>query len=201
MPERLRDVNLLPDYERTREGSSILFFLFLLLTIASFALLGYFYFKFNDKLTEAKNIYTALEAEEKEIQIEIATLEASQGKTLKNSVLFVEQQIVETSKLITNIDHLLPQNGFLTSYSFRANETTISTQLGDLNLVADYTEKLTNSDFFHDVKLRNVSAVVSDHVSLEGEEIEDVDSTKYYQAEYLLDINRQMLKKEKKEDE
>jgi len=192
MPERLVDINLLPKYERRGEGSSIFFFLFLLLTLAAFLSIGVFYYMYKGNLSDLEAEYLRLEAEEASLVAELASLDLAEGESLKSSVQFAEGQRLETSKLITKLDQLLPKQAYLNTYTYRSRETTISTHLASLESVATYTSALTQSDFFQDVKLTEVKLL-----SEEGKE----DGRKYYEADFTIEPDRQRLKKETKANE
>src|SRR5690625_1392259 len=192
MPERLVDINLLPKYERRGEGSSIFFFLFLLLTLAAFLSIGVFYYMYKGNLSDLEAEYLRLEAEEASLVAEVASLDLAEGESLKSSVQFAEGQRLETSKLITKLDQLLPKQAYLNTYTYRSRETTISTHLASLESVATYTSALTQSDFFQDVKLTEVKLL-----SEEGKE----DGRKYYEADFTIEPDRQRLKKETKANE
>lgn len=192
MPERLVDINLLPKYERRGEGSSIFFFLFLLLTLAAFLSIGVFYYMYKGNLSDLEAEYLRLEAEEASLVAELASLDLAEGESLKSSVQFAEGQRLETSKLITKLDQLLPKQAYLNTYTYRTRETTFSTHLASLESVATYTSALTQSDFFQDVKLTEVKLL-----SEEGKE----DGRKYYEADFTIEPDRQRLKKETKANE
>lgn len=195
MPERLVDINLLPRYERQRKGSSLLFFLFLFITIAAFISIGVFYYIFKGNLSDLEAEYSSLQAEEESLQAELASLDIAEGETLRHSVQFAEGQVIETSKLITRLDELLPSKAYLNSYTYRTNETSISAHLPSLGAVSTYTTQLTDADLLRDALVRNVTAVTQEDVEDDGEEL------KYYEANFTLDIERQILKKETKTDE
>jgi len=194
MPERLPDINLLPTYERRGEGAPIVFYLFFFITIASFILIGVFYFIYKNNLETAETEYDTLQAEEESLEAELASLDIAEGESHRSAVEFVENQIYETSELITRLDDLLPRDSYLNHYTYRTDETSISAHFDSLETVAAYTTELNEDELFLDVKLLNINNV------RQSDDEEDSE-TEYYEGDYDIQVNRQLLKKESKNDE
>lgn len=191
MPVRLPDINLLPQYERQSERSSYLFIIFVLITILSFILIGVFYFITKNNLTAAEKEYEQLNEREEVLLTEIDQLDIGGGPTLADAVAFAEQQTIETSHLVSHLANLLPANSYLSTYEYDSSGASISAHFKELNIIANYTTNLTDSDFLLDTKVNDIQAVMED----------ESDVVNYYDTQYTLDVNKQKLKKETKEDE
>src|SRR5690625_892246 len=194
MPERLPDINLLPRYERRGEGSPVVFYLFLFLTIAAFIAIGVFYFIYNNHLETAERDYESLQAEEETLQAELASLDIAEGESHRSAVEFVENQIYETSELITRLKDLLPRDSYLNHYTYRSEETSISAHFDSLETVASYTSELNEDELFLDVKLLNIN-------NIRQSDDEEDSETEYYEGDYDIQVDKQLLKKESMKDE
>lgn len=192
MPERLPEINLLPRYERRSERSYTLFVLFTVFVFLSFILLGVFYFITNSKLATAEDVYDQLNNEAEILQSELDQLEIGDGPSLADAVAFVEQQIIETSAFITQLDDLLPGESYLSNYEYGSQVTSINAHFLELNTVANYTTQLTESDYIRDTRVNEIRTVYSQDES---------DDISHYDARYTLNVYKQKLKKESKKDE
>lgn len=197
MPERVPDINLLPKYERESASLFYIFITFLVITIIGYGVIGSYYFTTKSKLAEAETKYTELSDQAETLRIQVAQLESG-GIDLEQSVLFAENYDMPTSYLVEELNDLLPDDGYLVDYTYSNRVADIVTHFESLNIVAEYTTELLSSEFVTDTKLSTV-----DSFTLREDEHDDEQFTTIprYEAKYTLNINRQHLKGDLREDE
>src|SRR5699024_201660 len=129
------------------------------------------------------------------LQIKKASLETDEGSAYEQAVAFAEYYSVPTSFLITELNRLLPDDSYLSDYTYSTSEVKIVSHFETLDTLANYTTKLMNSDFLTDVKVESINTF-----TLKEEETED-DATQFdviprYDGDFSLTINKQKIKEE-----
>ena len=200
MPERLPEINLLPEYRRDSHLLSIVYYIFIALILLSFVALGYFYFSTKSKFETLSQEATELTEKRDLLAAEKEELESDDGSAYEQAVRFAQNYAVPTSKLIDELNHLLPDNSYLSDYSYRSSEVTILSHFETLDKVAQYTNLLNRSDYISDAKVNSINTF-----SLKEEETEE-ESVQFeviprYESDFSLTIDKRMLKEESTEDE
>lgn len=201
MPNQLPEINLLPEVREESRLHLIIFYMFIGLIILSFILIGYLYFSTNSKLTKAEKESVALQDDRDLLQIKVDNLEASETSTnYEDAVAFAEYYQMPTSSLINELNRLLDDNSYLSSYNYSTEAVDLVTHFETLDMAADYTTRLTASDYITDTKLNSLTTF-----SLKEEEAEDdivlFDVMPRYEGDFSLLINKDKLKEESTEDE
>lgn len=199
MPDRLPEINLLPEVRQESSAQAILFFIFVGLVIVSFIVMGYLYFSTNSKLSSAQSESTELSDERDTLQIQIASLESDEGSAYEQAVTFAEYYAIPTSFLITELNRLLPDESYLTDYTYSSSEVNLVSHFETLDTVADYTTKLINSDYLIDSTVESIETF-----SLKEEELEGASQFEVvprYESEFLLTIDKEKMKEEFAENE
>ncbi|MFO7341566.1 MAG: hypothetical protein C0P66_004120 [Bacillaceae bacterium] len=186
------DINLLPEFERERPKTKLIFLLLVLLWLLLFAGLCLIYW-------QTKNDNAFLRTAEQNLTMEKAALETKlsqngqeEGPSLENLVAYAEGLTAPASLLIEHLKELLPENGYLVQYSYDDGQLSVVTDFETLTDLSAYVEKLGASEFFSDVKVNEVSAFRLE----EGEEEQtDFAVVPRYEATIQLDVNRGALKK------
>ena len=195
MPDRLPEINLLPEVRQESSLQAILFFIFVALIIISFIIMGYMYFSTNSKLSRAQAETTELSDERDILLIRKASLDTEEGSAYEQAVTFADYYTVPTSLLITELNRLLPDNSYLSDYTYSTSEVKIVSHFERLDTLANYTTKLTNSEYLTDVKVESINTF-----TLKEEEIEDdqvqFDVIPRYDGDFSLTINKQKIKEE-----
>lgn len=200
MPERLRDINLLPEVREESSLQANLFFIFVGLILLSFIVMGYLYFSTNSKLQTAETEATELSDERDTLLTQKNSLEADEGTGHEQAVAFAENYAVPTSTLITELNDLLPDDAYLSDYTYRSSEVSVTSHFETLDQVADYTTKLTNSDYLSDTRVDTISTF-----SLKEEETDETttnfDVIPRYEGDFSLTIDKQKVKEESTDNE
>lgn len=188
------DINLLPSKERDSDKTS---FILLIVLIIWAILLGVIILQY----FLAKNANDTIQSRVESLQMQKGALEAqlqSQQSqrvvvSLAKSVEFAEKLTAPTSKIIKELNELLPDYTFLTDYNFNAGQVSIQTEFDSLNQVAEYVTSLNQSEIFSDVKVDNISTFRIE----EGTEEEVTDAVfeemPRYDVSFSLEINMPAL--------
>lgn len=200
MPGRLPEINLLPEYRRDSQLQSVLFYLFVALTLLSFIVIAYYYFTTNSKLESLSQESAELSEQRDLLAAQKAALESDEGSAYEQAVTFAQNYAVPTSTLIVELNHLLPENSYLSDYDYSSSGVNIQSHFETLDAVAQYTNLLTNSELISDTKVDSINTF-----TLKEEETEDV-STQFntiprYESDFSLTINKRKLKEESTNNE
>ena len=155
MPEGLPDINLLPKIERDRSSKNLLILTVIALIFISYIFIGFYYF-YTKKHLEAVNEEHSTLHEEVNLKTEELEQLQSGSSSLAQAITFVEQYEIPTSSFITELDYLLPEHSYLNGYEYNNRSTNITVSFETLDKVAEYTTKLTNSDYIIDTKVDHV---------------------------------------------
>lgn len=198
MPEGLPDINLLPKIERESTSKNLYIFIFIAIILVSYLLIGFYYFHTKKQLKEVNEEYSTLD---EVVILKTAKLEEleSGSSSLEQAITFVENYNIPTSSFITELDDLLPNNSYLSEYEYNNGATNIIVNFETLDKVAEYTTKLTNSDFISDTKVDEVETYSF------GEETDtentQLNSMPRYQTSFSLIANKEKLKGESTEED
>ncbi|NCU16937.1 PilN domain-containing protein [Pallidibacillus pasinlerensis] len=188
------DINLLPSKERDSDKTS---FILLIVLIIWAILLGVIILQY----FLAKNANDTIQSRVESLQMQKGALEAQLQNqqsqrvvvSLAESVEFAEKLTAPTSKIIKELNELLPDYSFLTDYNFNAGQVSIQTEFDSLNQVAEYVTSLNQSEIFSDVKVDNISTFRIE----EGTEEEVTDAVfeemPRYDVSFSLEINMTAL--------
>lgn len=188
------DINLLPSKERDSDKTS---FILLIVLIIWAILLGVIILQY----FLAKNANDTIQSRVESLQMQKGALEAQLQNqqsqrvvvSLAESVEFAEKLTAPTSKIIKELNELLPDYSFLTDYNFNAGQVSIQTEFDSLNQVAEYVTSLNQSEIFSDVKVDNISTFRIE----EGTEEEVTDAVfeemPRYDVSFSLEINMPAL--------
>src|SRR5690625_4516813 len=117
MPDRLPEINLLPDYRREGSAPSILFFIFVALIIIAFIVMGHLYSMTQSNLDRGTSEENQLTDKTDSLELQKATLETDDDSRYEQAVAFAQNYAIPTSVLISEIDHLLPDESYLREYN------------------------------------------------------------------------------------
>lgn len=201
MPDRLPEINLLPEVRQESAFQAILYFIFVGLIIILFIVLGYVYFSTNSKLKSAQMEMSELEGERDTLQIQIGQLEADDTEnSYENAVTFAEYYALPASVLITEFNRLLPDDSYIRDYTYNSSAVNIVTHFETLDTIAEYTSRLTDSEFITDATVGSINTF-----ALKEEESE-ADLVLYnviprYESNFSLTINKERVREELVENE
>lgn len=196
----LPNINLMPKYERQ---SSAYFIIIVGLFVIWLLLLAYLIFQYvttNGEIDRIQAKSEELNLEKIALEKQLAERAEEQEETHEDAVRFASQLVLPTSVLIHELIRNLPDNGYLTQYSYTNGEVEIDTQFEEMNDGADYIVKLVDSKNVKD-------AVIDELVTFEhGVNGAAIRGTAYqivprYQMVYSLEVNRHQLREEMKQNE
>lgn len=200
MPDRLPEINLLPDFRHESRTQSIFFFIFVALVIISFIFMGYLYFSTKSKLQSTTSEANELTEQRDLLTAQKNELEADKGSAYEQAVNFAENYAIPTSILITELNRLLPDDSYLSDYDYSSSVVKVVSHFETLDDVAGYTTKLVNSEFITDTKVESIETF-----TLKEEERDDgqalFDVIPRYESDFSLIINKHKIKEESSEDE
>lgn len=194
------DINLLPSKERHRDKTS--FFLLIILIIWAI-LLGVIVLQYFLTKTTNETIQSRVES----LEMEKLALENAVGRqdtpdsavNYVESVEFVEKLTAPTSKIIKELNELLPDKeySYFTDYEYGASQVNIIIQFNSLDRVAEYVTRLNQSAIFNDVKVDEIDTFrIGEETSELEEEIESnvvYDEMPRYDVTFSLGINMSAL--------
>ena len=153
------NINLLPKSDKRRSESNLLYIVLGAVAVLGLAFMAWQYISAGSQLKD-------VQAQQSNLQTELAALEQQyaalitvvpQG-SIEESVTFVERVSYPVSPLIDETAELLPDNTYLTNYSFSEGAVTLAIDFESLKDVAEYVSKLEASSYFTDAQLSTVSA-------------------------------------------
>lgn len=194
------DINLLPSKERHRDKTS--FFLLIILIIWAI-LLGVIVLQYFLTKTTNETIQSRVES----LEMEKMALENAVGRqdtqdsamNYVESVEFVEKLTAPTSKIIKELNELLPnkENSYFTDYEYGASQINITIQFNSLDRVAEYVTRLNQSPIFNDVKVDVIDNFRIEEDTTETEEVQDptvvYEEMPRYDVSFSLEINMPAL--------
>lgn len=200
MPNRLPDINLLPEIRQESPLQAILFYIFVGLIVVAFIGLGYLYFSTNNKLSDAQTESTQLEENRDVLEIKLGNLEDQGGSAnYEKAISFAEYYQLPTSTLITEFNELLPDDSYISTYTYNSSQVNVTTHFESLDVLADYTKRLTNSDYVIDATVGSISTF-SLKEETEGDDV-NFDVIPRYEGDFSLMINKEKVREESTEDE
>ena len=199
MPDRLPQINLLPEYRRDSQIQSLLYYTFVALILLSFIVLGYFYFSTKGKLEAATKEAIELSEERDSLAKQKEALEADDGSLYEQAVHFAENYAVPTSKLILELNRLLPENGHLSEYAYTSSEVNIQAHVETLDKVAEYTNRLTNSEYISDLRVESIKTFTLKEEA--SAELQQFDVIPRYESDFSLTVDKLMLKEEESDED
>jgi len=122
---------------------------------------------------------------------------------LEQAVNWADDYVIESVPLVRHLSSLLPERGFIQSFSYvDAGVVSCEIQFDSNSQVAQYLAVLKDSNYLNQVKLNSVTTVThgdteADEETPVNEEREDV--LPRYIAQFELTINKQELKTAQKE--
>src|SRR5690625_1468775 len=193
MKDRLPEVNLLPQYERQRSSSIVVFFLLITLIVVSYLFIGVNYFVEKTNLQKLETYEQSLNEDIEALESKL-TGQSSEGiTTLKDAISFVEGHRIPTSTFNIELNSLLPKHSYLSKYEYTDQEVKIITEFETLDAIAEYTNKLMTSNFVSDSKVNKIETTKL------LENLEKDEKTRY-EANFTVTIDKRELKGASEED-
>lgn len=197
-PQRLPDIDLLPNIERQSNLALILFIILLSFTLIAYGVTTYFYFSTKSKLTDTSEQLSELEEEITELEVDLSVAESGEFN-LDTAILFADYYDIPTSVLIKEVDKYLPatDSAHLSELTYQNREATIITQFESLDGIAGYTNDLQHSKFIKQTNLNTVDTFTVGEMEIEAD---DFTTVPRYQATFQLILDKDELKGAKEDE-
>lgn len=197
-PQRLPDIDLLPNIERQSNLALILFIILLSLTLIAYVATAYFYFSTKGKLADTSEELSELEEEITELEVDLSLAESGEFN-LETAVLFADYYDIPTSILIKEVEKYLPaiDPAYLSELTYQNREATIITQFESLDSIAGYTDDLQHSKFIKQTNLNSIDTFTIGDMEIEAD---DFTTVPRYQATFQLMLDKDELKGAKEDE-
>jgi type IV pilus assembly protein PilN len=191
------DINLLPKKEPKNVVFLISTVIVLLLVMAT---ASFFYVSMQkaeakiNSLTQELKQTRVLQAAEQQKLANVQSLQEVQE--LEKTVKWAKQYPMKTVLLLRKMTKLLPERGFIMSFSYAEDgAVNVTVQFDTSEEAAYYLKLLSDADFVTDVQLKSLATMKekSDEESIEAEK----NVLPRYLAQYELHVNKDALKQEK----
>lgn len=170
------EINLLPDKESQFDRFTVIFYLLVALWIVLTGLFIFQNFHAKKEIKQLTNQTEQLTAEKDVLERELADAAGGLAEQLRQSVTKLDQMILSTSKVLTGLVFLLPdEHSYLSEYTYNGDEVTVQTQFETLDGVAEYVAELNSSKYFSDVKVESVETF-----NIENADEEGMDVSRYF---------------------
>src|SRR5699024_4999579 len=150
------EINLLPKYERQNIVLYRIFIIGLIAVLLFFIGLTYTFFHTKANISKVEEQNEQLAEQRALLEAQLANAGSNRPESLATVVHFAEKQVVPTSMLIEEFNHLLPSNAYLTTYDYIFGTVDIEAQFKTKSDISTYIGSLLDSDYMNDVKLNRV---------------------------------------------
>lgn len=189
------EINLLPQRDARQRTNRLVLLGGLTLWILLLALIIVQYFLSKQDLQFASQRLEQMEQEKVVLEEQLAKIaEEEQSITLQEAADFVERLTLPTSIIVEELRELLPEQSYLTYYSFSSSAVDIEVEFESLNRVAEYVANLEHSKLFNDVKVDVISTQQLEEMeSREGDNSVIFSILPRYSVDFSLQVNMREL--------
>lgn len=127
--------------------------------------------------------------------------ESEEIRILKETVELVNNLPISNVNLLETIFALLPSDGYLLNYRYAEGEVQLIIQFRSLPQSAAYLHYLTESEWFENVELVQVSTQIMQNEDEDDDNLEKIEERKNqsrYQARYRFNLNYEAIRTEQK---
>jgi Tfp pilus assembly protein PilN len=155
----LVDINLLPQKERGKKGLIVI----ISIVSALFLMLGgYYLWQIQTAKKNIANLENQIETTKKIVEAEQSNAEQSESNmsvtVLKNAVEWANSYPIQTVPVMQYLTSLLPERGFIQSFSYtEAGTVSISVQFDSGREAAYFLDTLNESEWIDEVSLSSLS--------------------------------------------
>ncbi|MEN2467097.1 PilN domain-containing protein [Ornithinibacillus sp. JPR2-1] len=190
----LPEVDLLPKIERQNSALYLLFVSGLLLFLLLLLVFIYSFFTTKHALGEIEQNLAEVNEEKTMLLEQVTSLKESNDKdTYGQAMAYAEHQIIPTSRFIDELIALLPESGYLSSYTYNYQSVTIETQLETMSDVAAYFSELNASPFITDVKVNQMNTF---DITSYQDRTDMYELIPRYTVNYTIDVDQRYMKEE-----
>ena len=195
----LPEVNLLPKYERTESLLYNVFIVGVILLILMSGILAYFYFTTKSELATVEERVESLNHDKELLEASISGMQQVETTNFEDIVAYVDSFSTPTSILVDELITLLPEHGYLSTFTYDFNTIQIETQFETLPDSSTYVVNLLKSRYLKDVEVNQISTFSLDRET--GDLSADYDVIPRYHVDYYLEIDHDSFAGEEEENE
>lgn len=181
------DINLLPKYERHQSLAPIIFYFGVFICLLLFSAFIIFYIQFKSELQDVKLREEDYRLEIERLEQQIATKQMSENESFENAIKFATTLKWPTSFVLDEFIKQLGNNGFLKFYKNQEGTVNLQTNHFKKSEIALFTNNLVESDYLRNVQLESIDTI---------ERTEEDEKNRYYQAEFLIELDVEQLNEE-----
>lgn len=168
------DINLLPKLEKQQTTPLWIYIMVGIISVLALAILSWQYFSATGAVSSLESDVEVLEQQRDQLQAKLTELNSTQQGSIEETIEYVDMISYPVLPLITEIEALQPNNAYLRQYSFAVESVTITVDFETLNDVSEYVSRLSNSPYFVDIQLSDVTQFdFSNDGTAEGTETEN----------------------------
>lgn len=168
------DINLIPKLEKQQTTPLWIYIMVGIFSVLALALLSWQYFSATGAISSLESDEEILQQQRDQLQAKLTELNSTQQGSIEETIEYVDMISYPVLPLITEIEALQPNNAYLRQYSFGVESVTITVDFETLNDVSDYVSRLSNSPYFMDIQLSDVTQFdLSNDGTAEGAETEN----------------------------
>ncbi|WAA08875.1 PilN domain-containing protein [Fervidibacillus albus] len=157
------NINLLPERDRKTGTFAWMFYIFIGIWVILLFTIGFQYFQTKTDNETLQREIDSLTLDKAVLETKVMEQSNNVGNDFQAAVEYVENLPLPTSKIITELLQLLPnEHSYLTYYSYTGGNVSIETAFETLDSVAAYVTALTNSDMIRDVQVDAISTTSFD---------------------------------------
>lgn len=179
------DINLIPKLEKEQSTSKVVYIVLGVLVVLALAFLAWQYIGANSQISSLQSQQTTLQQQRDLLEVELTNLNTVNVNSIEETVEYVDIVSYPVLPLIIEIEGLQPNNSYLRQYSFGVDSVSITIDLETLSDVSDFVSRISNSKFFVDAQLTNVSQFTLG----EGESVENFNVIPRHTANLTLTID------------
>jgi len=200
----LVEINLLPRKKMKNRATFLVIILSILIALICSTILYVQVSAVKNEKQRLSNQLTSLEKKREILEQKVSTNEGANSVIkLEQAVIWADEYFVETVPLVKHLSSLLPERGFIQSFTYvDVGVVNCVIQFDSNSEVAHYLATLKKSPYLKEIKLNSIttSALTDEEPEITNSSEENVEEIlPRYLAQFELSINQEELKISQKE--
>nr|WP_106784526.1 hypothetical protein [Lysinibacillus timonensis] len=163
------DINLIPKLEKEQSTSRVVYIILGVIVVVALGILAWQYMSANNQIASLQSQQTTLQQQRDLLQADLTNLNSVNVTSIEETVEYIDLVSYPVLPLIMEIEGLQPNNSYLRQYSFGVDSISITMDFETLSDVSDFVSRISNSEFFVDGQLTNVSQFTLGEGETEGD--------------------------------
>lgn len=193
----LVEINLLPQKQRKSSTSLRIVLLMVLLMLLLAALAFWQIQRNNNEINQLQNEIANYEQTIASIQQDVNPASTSSYVELSNAVDWAANSPIKSVAVLKHLSSLLPERGFLLTYSYTETGTlSLSVQFDTKKEAAYYLKWLNDSEWINEVKLSSLASNQIETTGESGISLNDSETDSYlprYTGSFEITLNRESI--------